>query len=63
VIAIFVNHYRMADVAIIHGLFVLLTGLMLLSLKLRNRWILRIVHAVLGVMTSFYALLTYLITP
>jgi hypothetical protein len=53
----------MADVAIIHGFFVLLTGLMLMSLKLRNRGTLRVVHAVLGVMTSFYALLTYLITP
>jgi uncharacterized membrane protein len=56
-----VNHYKMADVAIIHGLLVLITGV-LLTLRLRKR-ILRLVHVTLGVLTSFYALLTYLITP
>ena len=53
----------MADVAIIHGFFVLLTGILLMTLKSRYRGIVKVVHVVLGVMTSFYALLTYFITP
>jgi len=63
VIVIFVNHYKMADVAIIHGFFVLLTGVLLITLKSRYRGVVKVVHVVLGVMTSFYALLTYFITP
>lgn len=57
---IFVSHYRMADVSIIHGFLVLLTGIMLLKFKKRS---LRVFHATLGILTSIYGIITYLVTP
>ncbi len=57
-----INHYKMADVAIIHGFLVLLTGLMLLTVK-RYRKSVRAIHVTLGILTSIYGLITYLFTP
>jgi len=57
---IVVSHYKMADLSILHGSLVLLTGLILIKIKKRS---LRIVHATLGILTSIYGLITYLVTP
>jgi hypothetical protein len=53
----------MADVAIIHGFLVLLTGLMLLIVKSKHRKSIRTIHVTLGVLTSVYGLITYIFTP
>lgn len=63
-----VNHYRIADISIYHGVLVLATGtLLLLSRYMRltpnSIRVIRLVHVVLGVLTSIYGLLTYLVTP
>ena len=63
-----VNHYRMADISIYHGVMVLGTGVLLLiaryyRLSPDSIRALRLIHVVLGVLTSIYGLLTYLITP
>jgi len=67
-ITIEVNHCKMADLAITHGVLVLLTGIILIIVRrvqlhpniLRY---LRLVHVVLGMLTSIYGLLTYLVAP
>lgn len=48
----------MADLAVIHGLFVLITGLILLLIKSKIRQSVRVIHISLGVLTSIYGLLT-----
>ncbi len=65
---IIVDHYRVANLAIIHGLIVLLTGLlMMLNLKLKLSPSIikhaRLIHVVSGFLTVFYGTLTYIITP
>ncbi len=60
---ILISHYKMADLAIAHGFLVLVTGLMLLFVKAGLRRNIRAIHVSLGIMTSVYGLLTYLVTP
>jgi hypothetical protein len=53
----------MADIAIAHGFLVLLTGLMIMVAKSKVKRSIRAVHITLGILTSVYGLLTYLVTP
>ncbi|MHC1586691.1 MAG: hypothetical protein ACXQTV_04015 [Candidatus Hecatellaceae archaeon] len=64
------NHYGLADVAILHGALTLITGFILLALRLG--WVrlgvkaagpLRLIHVALGVLTAFYGLAVYLTPP
>jgi len=63
-----VNHYKMADMAIYHGILVLLTGILLFSVRYYKVSagivrVLRLTHVTIAILTSIYGLLTYLITP
>ena len=58
-----ISHYKMADIAIAHGFLVLLTGLMIMVAKSKVKRSIRAVHITLGILTSVYGLLTYLVTP
>ena len=58
-----ISHYKMANITIAHGFLVLLTGLMLIVVKSKVKRCIRAVHITLGILTSIYGLLTYLITP
>lgn len=63
-----VNHYKVADISIYHGVLVLVTGSVLLLSRFYRippgtLRMVRLIHVVLGVLTSIYGLLTYLITP
>ncbi len=53
----------MADISIIHGLFVIISGILLILVRSWIRKYLKAVHITLGVLTSIYGLLTYIVTP
>jgi membrane-bound ClpP family serine protease len=64
------SHCGLADVALAHGICTLITGLILLFLKLARTNLnpeyfrtLRLVHLVFGVLTGGYGLAAYLIVP
>ncbi len=58
-----VNHYKMADISIIHGFLVLFSGFLLILIHSKIRKYIRTIHITLGILASIYGLLTYLITP
>jgi hypothetical protein len=57
-------HCRLADVAVIHGLLTVVTGLLLLAMRMwrigKHIGDLRMLHIVLGLLTSLYAAILYL---
>ncbi|MEM1545983.1 MAG: hypothetical protein QXY40_02835 [Candidatus Methanomethylicia archaeon] len=56
-------HCKLADVAVIHGVLTLLTGLLLAAMRIRRigKHIsnVRTLHIILGLLTSFYAAILY----
>ena len=56
-------HCRLADIAVIHGVLTVLTGLLLVAMRVgkigKNIGDVRILHIVLGLLTSLYAAILY----
>jgi hypothetical protein len=56
-------HCKLADVAVIHGLLTLATGLLLLAMRMLrvggHVGDLRMLHTLLGLLTSLYAAILY----
>ena len=62
-IEFYIIHCRLADVAITHGALTVLTGLLLVAMRMRKTGKhisdVRILHIVLGLLTSLYAAILY----
>jgi len=64
------SHCGLATTALVHGVLTLLSGVMLLVVRLSGRrphggWleVLRAAHTTLGVLTGFYGAAAYLVAP